>query len=215
MRATQHARSSSYVASEVSTRVLGLPLLRPSGCSNCLEVNVLNSSRPFIGVSSLSSTKVVGSIGRCVWVSRVCSNRRGVGRVGGVGERCGVGRGYRRGVCCGYRCSVSHRQDSRFSGRQGEETGEDELEIYERKLEVLPESLREFIFACFLALAAAKPGVFPVAYTAPVAAAYTAPVAAAYTAPLAYSAYSAYTAPVAAYSAYPYASPYAAYYLRR
>ncbi|KPJ16809.1 hypothetical protein RR48_13665 [Papilio machaon] len=73
----------------------------------------------------------------------------------------------------------------------------------------------KFIFACFLALAAAKPGVFPVAYTAPVAAAYTAPVAAAYTAPLAYSAYSAYTAPVAAYSAYTYASPYAAYYLRR
>ncbi|KPJ16807.1 hypothetical protein RR48_13663 [Papilio machaon] len=68
-----------------------------------------------------------------------------------------------------------------------------------------------FIFACFLALAAAKPGVLPVAYTAPVAAAYTAPVAAAYTAPLAYS---AYTAPVAAYSAYTYASPYAAYYLR-
>ncbi|KPJ16808.1 hypothetical protein RR48_13664 [Papilio machaon] len=73
----------------------------------------------------------------------------------------------------------------------------------------------QFIFACFLALAAAKPGVLPVAYTAPVAAAYTAPVAAAYTAPLAYSAYSAYTAPVAAYSAYTYASPYAAYYLRR
>ncbi|KAL0822584.1 hypothetical protein ABMA28_004624 [Loxostege sticticalis] len=76
-----------------------------------------------------------------------------------------------------------------------------------------------FIFACFLAFAAAKPGVLaPVAYTA----AYTAPVAAAYTAPVAYSAYtapvaaySAYTAPVAAYSAYTYASPYAAYYLRR
>ncbi|KAM3966319.1 uncharacterized protein ACR2FA_012625 [Aphomia sociella] len=73
-----------------------------------------------------------------------------------------------------------------------------------------------FIFACFLALAAAKPGVLaPVAYTAPVAAAYTAPVAAAYTAPYAYPAYSAYTAPVAAYSAYSYASPYSAYYLRR
>ncbi|RVE44664.1 hypothetical protein evm_010683 [Chilo suppressalis] len=76
-----------------------------------------------------------------------------------------------------------------------------------------------FIFACFLAFAAAKPGIVaPVAYTAPVAAAYTAPVAAAYTAPVAYSAplaaYSAYTAPVAAYSAYSYASPYAAYYLR-
>ncbi|CAK1556219.1 unnamed protein product [Leptosia nina] len=71
-----------------------------------------------------------------------------------------------------------------------------------------------FAFACFLALAAAKPGVFPVAYTAPVAAAYTAPVAAAYTAPVAYTAYSAYSAPVAAYSAYPYASPYS-YYLRR
>ncbi|CAH2039661.1 unnamed protein product, partial [Iphiclides podalirius] len=77
-----------------------------------------------------------------------------------------------------------------------------------------------FIFACFLTLAAAKPGVLPVAYTAPVAAytapvaaAYTAPVAAAYTAPLAYSAYSAYTAPVA-YSPYTYASPYS-YYLRR
>ncbi|RVE44671.1 hypothetical protein evm_010690 [Chilo suppressalis] len=69
-----------------------------------------------------------------------------------------------------------------------------------------------FIFACFLAFAAAKPGIVaPVAYTAPVAAAYTAPVA--YSAPLA--AYSAYTAPVAAYSAYTYASPYAAYYLRR
>ncbi|KPJ16811.1 hypothetical protein RR48_13667 [Papilio machaon] len=72
-----------------------------------------------------------------------------------------------------------------------------------------------FIFACFLALAAAKPGVLPVAYTAPVAAAYTAPVAAAYTAPLAYSAYAAYTAPVAAYSAFPYAAPYSAYFLRR
>ncbi|XP_050352125.1 pupal cuticle protein C1B-like [Nymphalis io] len=79
-----------------------------------------------------------------------------------------------------------------------------------------------FIFACFLAIAAAKPGVLPLAYTAPlaaytapVAAAYTAPVAAAYTAPVAYSAYSAYTAPVAAYSAYTYASPYSAYYLRR
>ncbi|CAH2039659.1 unnamed protein product, partial [Iphiclides podalirius] len=78
-----------------------------------------------------------------------------------------------------------------------------------------------FIFACFLALAAAKPGVLPVAYTAPLtaytapfAAAYTAPVAAAYTAPLAYSAYSAYTAPVAAYSTYTYA-PSSAYYLRR
>ncbi|CAK1556220.1 unnamed protein product [Leptosia nina] len=71
-----------------------------------------------------------------------------------------------------------------------------------------------FVFACFLALAAAKPGVFPVAYTAPVAAAYTAPLAAAYTAPVAYTAYSAYSAPVAAYSAYPYASPYS-YYLRR
>ncbi|CAK1586231.1 unnamed protein product [Parnassius mnemosyne] len=70
-----------------------------------------------------------------------------------------------------------------------------------------------FIFACFLALAAAKPGVYSVAYTAPVAAAYTAPVAAAYTAPLAYSTYSAYTAPLA-YSAYTYASPYS-YYLRR
>ncbi|CAK1586224.1 unnamed protein product [Parnassius mnemosyne] len=78
-----------------------------------------------------------------------------------------------------------------------------------------------FIFMCFLALAAAKPGVYSVAYTAPVAAAYTAPVAAAYTAPvaaaytapLAYSAYSAYTAPVA-YSAYTYASPYS-YFLRR
>ncbi|RVE44666.1 hypothetical protein evm_010685 [Chilo suppressalis] len=70
-----------------------------------------------------------------------------------------------------------------------------------------------FIFACFLAFTAAKPGIVaPVAYTAPVAAAYTAPVAAAYTAPLAYS---AYTAPVAAYSAYSYASPYAAYYVRR
>ncbi|CAG4950329.1 pupal cuticle protein C1B-like [Colias croceus] len=71
-----------------------------------------------------------------------------------------------------------------------------------------------FLFACFLAVAAAKPGVY---YTAPVAAAYTAPVAAAYTAPVAYSAYpaySAYTAPVAAYSAYTYASPYS-YYLRR
>ncbi|XP_045451089.1 pupal cuticle protein C1B-like [Melitaea cinxia] len=75
-----------------------------------------------------------------------------------------------------------------------------------------------FIFACFLALAAAKPGVLPLAYTAaytaPVAAAYTAPVAAAYTAPVTYSAYTAYTAPVA-YSAYTYASPYSAYYLRR
>ncbi|CAH2039654.1 unnamed protein product, partial [Iphiclides podalirius] len=67
-----------------------------------------------------------------------------------------------------------------------------------------------FILSCFLALAAAKPGVLPVAYTAPLAA-YTAPVAAAYTAPVAYS---AYTAPVAAYSAYTYASPYAAYYYR-
>ncbi|CAH4028712.1 unnamed protein product [Pieris brassicae] len=72
-----------------------------------------------------------------------------------------------------------------------------------------------FVFVCFLAFAAAKPSVLPVAYTA---AAYTAPVAAAYTAPVAYS---AYTAPVAysAYSAYGYASPYAspytaAYYLR-
>lgn len=70
--------------------------------------------------------------------------------------------------------------------------------------------LLQFVFACFLALAAAKPLV-SVAYTAPIAAAYTAPVTAAYTAPLAYSAYSA---PIAAYSAYPYASPYAAYYLR-
>ncbi|VVD01315.1 unnamed protein product [Leptidea sinapis] len=78
-----------------------------------------------------------------------------------------------------------------------------------------------FLVACFFAVAAAKPGVFPVAYTAPVAAAYTAPVAAAYTAPVAaaytaplgYSAYSAYTAPLA-YSAYTYASPYS-YYLRR
>ncbi|KAI8426370.1 hypothetical protein MSG28_005223 [Choristoneura fumiferana] len=68
-----------------------------------------------------------------------------------------------------------------------------------------------FIFACFLAVAAAKPLV--VSYASPVAAAYTAPVAAAYTAPLAYSAYSAYTAPVA-YSAYGYAAPYSAYYLR-
>ncbi|XP_028167238.1 pupal cuticle protein C1B-like [Ostrinia nubilalis] len=73
-----------------------------------------------------------------------------------------------------------------------------------------------FIFACFLAFAAAKPGIvapvaYTAAYTAPVAAAYTAPVAAAYTAPVAYSAYSAYPA----YSAYTYASPYAAYYLRR
>ncbi|KAL0822587.1 hypothetical protein ABMA28_004627 [Loxostege sticticalis] len=72
------------------------------------------------------------------------------------------------------------------------------------------------IFACFLAFAAAKPGVlapvaYTAAYTAPVAAAYTAPVAAAYTAPVAYSAYSAYPA----YSAYTYASPYSAYYLRR
>ncbi|CAH2244346.1 jg25298 [Pararge aegeria aegeria] len=67
-----------------------------------------------------------------------------------------------------------------------------------------------FFFACFLAFAAAKPAVFPVAYTAPLAA-YTAPVAAAYTAPLAYSAYSA---PVAAYSPYTYASPYSAYYFR-
>ncbi|CAG5025774.1 unnamed protein product [Parnassius apollo] len=70
--------------------------------------------------------------------------------------------------------------------------------------------LKLFIFACFLAVAAAKPSLLPVAYTAPVAAAYTAPVAAAYTAPVAYS---AYTAPFAAYSAYTYASPYA-YYLR-
>ncbi|CAK1586228.1 unnamed protein product [Parnassius mnemosyne] len=70
-----------------------------------------------------------------------------------------------------------------------------------------------FIFACFLAVAAAKPGVIPIAYTAPVAAAYTAPVAAAYTAPLAYPAYSAYTAPVA-YSPYTYAAPYS-YYFRR
>lgn len=68
----------------------------------------------------------------------------------------------------------------------------------------------QFIYTCFLAFAAAKPTVFPFAYTAPVAAAYTAPVAAAYTAPVAYS---AYTAPVAAYSPYTYASPYA-YYLR-
>ncbi|RVE44668.1 hypothetical protein evm_010687 [Chilo suppressalis] len=69
------------------------------------------------------------------------------------------------------------------------------------------------ILACFLAFAAAKPGI-----VAPVA--YTAPVAAAYTAPFAYSAYSApfaaYSSPVAAaYSPYAYASPYAAYYLRR
>ncbi|XP_041987517.1 pupal cuticle protein C1B-like [Aricia agestis] len=70
-----------------------------------------------------------------------------------------------------------------------------------------------FLLACFLAVAAAKPGIVPVAYTAPVAAAYTAPVAAAYTAPVAYSAYSAYTAPLA-YSAYTYASPYS-FYLRR
>ncbi|CAH2244345.1 jg25297 [Pararge aegeria aegeria] len=75
-----------------------------------------------------------------------------------------------------------------------------------------------FVFACFLALATAKPLVSlaytsPVAYTAPVAAAYTAPVAySAYTAPVA--AYSAYTAPLAAYSAYSYASPYSAYYFR-
>ncbi|XP_041987519.1 pupal cuticle protein C1B-like [Aricia agestis] len=69
------------------------------------------------------------------------------------------------------------------------------------------------LLACFLGVAAAKPGIVPVAYTAPVAAAYTAPVAAAYTAPVAYSAYSAYTAPLA-YSAYTYASPYS-YYLRR
>nr|XP_053606738.1 pupal cuticle protein C1B-like [Plodia interpunctella] len=73
------------------------------------------------------------------------------------------------------------------------------------------------IFSCFLALAAAKPGVlapvaYTAAYTAPVAAAYTAPLAAAYTAPLAYS---AYTAPLTAYSTYTYASPYSAYYLRR
>ncbi|CAG9561175.1 unnamed protein product [Danaus chrysippus] len=69
-----------------------------------------------------------------------------------------------------------------------------------------------FIFACFLALAAAKPGVVPVAYTA---AAYSAPlVAASYPAPLAYSAYSAPLA-YSAYSAYPYAAPYSAYYLRR
>ncbi|KAG6442280.1 pupal cuticle protein C1B [Manduca sexta] len=70
-----------------------------------------------------------------------------------------------------------------------------------------------FIFACFLALAAAepKPGVFVGGYAAPIAAAYTAPVAAAYTAPVAYSAYSA---PLAAYSAYSYASPYS-YFLRR
>ncbi|KAL0871994.1 hypothetical protein ABMA27_004434 [Loxostege sticticalis] len=72
------------------------------------------------------------------------------------------------------------------------------------------------IFACFLAFAAAKPGVlapvaYTAAYTAPIAAAYSAPVAAAYTAPVAYSAYSAYPA----YSAYTYASPYSAYYLRR
>ncbi|CAG5025765.1 unnamed protein product [Parnassius apollo] len=65
------------------------------------------------------------------------------------------------------------------------------------------------LLACFLALAAAKPHVLPIAYTA----AYTAPVAAAYSTPLAYSAYSAYTAPVA-YSAYTYAVPYS-YYLRR
>ncbi|KAJ0178327.1 hypothetical protein K1T71_006150 [Dendrolimus kikuchii] len=69
-----------------------------------------------------------------------------------------------------------------------------------------------FIFACFLALAMAKPepGVVLSSYTAPVATAYTAPLAA-YTAPLAYS---TYTSPLAAYSAYSYA-PYAAtYYLR-
>lgn len=75
----------------------------------------------------------------------------------------------------------------------------------------------QFVFVCFLAVAAAKPGILaaaPVAYTAPVAAAYTAPLAySAYTAPVA--AYSAYTAPVAAYSSYAYASPYSAYYLRR
>ncbi|KAJ0178331.1 hypothetical protein K1T71_006154 [Dendrolimus kikuchii] len=70
-----------------------------------------------------------------------------------------------------------------------------------------------FVFACFVALAAAKPNpsVLVGSYAAPVAAAYTAPVAAAYTAPLAYS---AYTAPVAAYSAYSYAPYTAAYYLR-
>ncbi|RVE44670.1 hypothetical protein evm_010689 [Chilo suppressalis] len=71
-------------------------------------------------------------------------------------------------------------------------------------------SKKKVILACFLAFAAAKPGI-----VAPVA--YTAPVAAAYTAPLAYSAYSApfAAAPVAAaYSPYAYASPYA-YYLRR
>ncbi|XP_045495978.1 cuticle protein 18.6-like [Colias croceus] len=86
--------------------------------------------------------------------------------------------------------------------------------LYILKLHKHIKMFKLFMFACFLALAAAKPGVY---YTAPVAAAYTAPVAAAYTAPVAYSAYpaySAYTAPVAAYSAYTYASPYS-YYLRR
>ncbi|KAG6441806.1 pupal cuticle protein C1B [Manduca sexta] len=78
-----------------------------------------------------------------------------------------------------------------------------------------------FIFACFLALAAAspKPGVLVGGYAAPIAAAYTAPVAAAYTAPVAAAytapvAYSAYSAPLAAYSAYGYAAPYS-YFLRR
>lgn len=83
----------------------------------------------------------------------------------------------------------------------------------------------QIILAALFTIAAAKPGIHSVAYsaplvaapvaaayTAPVAAAYTAPVAAAYTAPVA-AAYTAsvaaaYTAPVAA----AYASPYAAAY---
>ncbi|KAF9419053.1 hypothetical protein HW555_004380, partial [Spodoptera exigua] len=79
---------------------------------------------------------------------------------------------------------------------------------------------QNIILAALFAVAAAKPGIHSVAYSAPlvaapVAAAYTAPVAAAYAAPVA-AAYTApvaaaYTAPVAAaYTAY--SSPYAAAY---
>ncbi|CAH2039663.1 unnamed protein product, partial [Iphiclides podalirius] len=67
------------------------------------------------------------------------------------------------------------------------------------------------ILVCCIALAAAKPGGVPVAFSAPVSAAHTASIAG-YTVPLVYSDYSL---PSATYSAHPYALPYSEYFLRR